>query len=445
MKGSTMLRRVSTAGLTVVLVLGFAACSKKATPNANPSSSTTASASATTPNLSGVTLEVAAEWQKDEQKNFQAVLTAFEQKTGAKIKYTSTGNDTATILGTRVAGGNPPDVALIPQPGLIQQFVTKNAVKALPAGVQDAVKANFAQTWQDLGTFNGSMYAVWFKAANKSTVWYRPDAFTTAGVTEPKTWDEFAKALGTLRDAGVTPLSVGGGDGWTLTDWFENVYIRSAGADMYDKLTKHEIPWTDPSVTNALTLLSNVWKTKSLLAPNALQTTFPDSVTQVFGTKKAAVVYEGDFVAGVISGSTKAKVGTDAKFFAFPNVGTSPASVIGGGDAAVMMKDSPGAQALMEFLASAESADIWVKLGGFTSPNKAVPLADYPDETSRQIATLLVNAEVFRFDMSDQTPSQFGGTPGQGMWKDLQTFLGNPASVTATAAKLEADAKAAYK
>jgi alpha-glucoside transport system substrate-binding protein len=439
--------------MLAALALTMSACNSKSnTPTASGSPSTSApasetpSASATAlPDLTGTTLEVAAEWQKDEQKSFQAVLKEFQTRTHAKIKYTSTGNDTATILGTRVAGGNPPDVALIPQPGLIQQFVDKKAVKALPQGVQDTVKANFAQTWQDLGTFGGQLYAVWFKAANKSTVWYRTDAFTQAGVSEPKTWDEFKAALGTLRDAGVTPLSVGGGDGWTLTDWFENVYLRSAGADNYDKLTKHQIPWTDPSVTTALNLLAEIWKDKTLLAPNGLQTTFPDSVTQVFGTKKAAVVYEGDFVAGVISGSTKSKVGTDAKFFPFPNVGSSPASVIGGGDAAVIMKDSPGAQALMQWLASPESADIWVKLGGFTSPNKGVPLTDYPDDIARSVAEQLVNAEVFKFDMSDLAPSQFGGTPGQGEWKDLQTFLGNPASATSTAAKLEADAKAAYK
>jgi ABC-type glycerol-3-phosphate transport system substrate-binding protein len=214
---------------------------------------------------------------------------------------------------------------------------------------------------------------------------------------------------------------------------------------MYDKLVKHQIPWTDPSVTKALTVLSDVWKQKTLIAPNALQNTFPDSVTQVFGTKKAAVVYEGDFVAGTITGSTTAKVGTDAKFFAFPSIDGSQPSVVGGGDAAVIMKDSAGSRALVKYLAGPESADIWVKLGGFTSPNKSVPLADYPDEISRQIGQQLVSASVFRFDMSDQTPSQFGGTPGQGEWRDLQQFLGNPTSVAATQTKLEKDAKAAYK
>jgi alpha-glucoside transport system substrate-binding protein len=448
-----MRTRIFATAALAALALGTLACSEdNPAPQASGSASTTPSTSVTPsatgvtlPDLKGTSLEVTAEWQKDEQKNFKAVLDEFASRTGAKIKYTSTGSDTATILGTRVAGGNPPDVALIPQPGLIQQFVTKKAAKPLPADVQTSLGTNYAQTWQDLATFGGQNYAVWFKAANKSTVWYRPDTFETAGISEPKTWEEFTAGLGTLRDAGVTPLSVAGGDGWTLTDWFENVYLRSAGPEAYDKLTKHEIAWTDPSVTKALQMLSDIWKDKTLLAPNALQTTFPDSVTQVFGTKKAAVVYEGDFVAGNIKDSTKAKVGTDAKFFPFPTIGTSAPSVIGGGDAAVMMKDNAGARALMLWLASPEAASIWVKLGGFTSPNKGVDPADYPDDTSRLIAEQLVNAEVFKFDMSDQTPSQFGGTPGQGEWKALQSFLGNPTSVTSTAAKLEADAKAAYK
>ncbi|MDQ6874388.1 MAG: ABC transporter substrate-binding protein [Actinomycetota bacterium] len=431
-----MKRTHVAAVLAVVAVAAAAGCS---------TSKKTKTSTSSTPSLKGKTVTVDAEWQKDEQKNFEAVLKGFTDKTGAKVQYTSTGSDTATILGTAIAGGNPPDVALIPQPGLIQQFLDKGAVKELPADVQATVKKNYSQVWQDLGTVNGKMVGVWFKAANKSTVWYRTDAFNAAGVQPPKTWDDFLKTLGTIRDSGVKPLSVAGGDGWTLTDWFENVYIRTAGADMYDKLTKHQIPWTDPSVKTALSTLGKLWGQKDLLAPNATQTSFPDSVTQVFGTKKAAVVYEGDFVAGVISGSTKAKVGTDAKFFPFPSINSSPDSVVGGGDAAVMMKDSPGARALMNYLATPEAADIWVKLGGFTSPNKSVNVADYPDDISRQVAQQLVAAQVFRFDMSDLAPAQFGGTPGQGEWKDLQGFLANPTSVDATAAQLEKDAAAAYK
>jgi hypothetical protein len=120
-------------------------------------------------------------------------------------------------------------------------------------------------------------------------------------------------------------------------------------------------------------------------------------------------------------------------------------AVVGGGDAAVMFKDTPATEALMAYLASPQSADIWVKLGGFTSPNKNVPLADYPDSVSRQIGQQLVSAKSFKFDMSDQEPSQFGGTPGQGEWKDLQDFLANPSNISGTMKKLEADAAKAYK
>ena len=43
----------------------------------------------------------------------------------------------------------------------------------------------------------------------------------------------------------MTPYSIGAADGWTLTDLFENIYLRTAGAEKYDQLTKHEILWTD--------------------------------------------------------------------------------------------------------------------------------------------------------------------------------------------------------
>ena len=68
----------------------------------------------------------------------------------------------------------------------------------------------------------------------------------------------------TLSASGVqVPISVGGGDGWTLTDWFENVYLRTAGSEKYDQLAHHEIKWTDPSVETALTTLKQIWGDRS--------------------------------------------------------------------------------------------------------------------------------------------------------------------------------------
>src|SRR5690606_1532911 len=127
-------------------------------------------------------------------------------------------------------------------------------------------------------------------------------------VTPPETWDDLVTASQTVSDSGATPWAVAGADGWTLTDWFENVYLSQAGPEMYDQLTEHEIPWTDPSVEEALNTLAEIWGGDGFVAAGALQTDFPGSVTEVFANGNAAMVYEGDFVAGVISGETDAVV-----------------------------------------------------------------------------------------------------------------------------------------
>ena len=62
----------------------------------------------------------------------------------------------------------------------------------------------------------------------------------------------------TISDFGVPPLSVGAANGWTLTDMFENVYLAQAGPELYDQLAAHEIPWTDPSVKDALTTMAEL-------------------------------------------------------------------------------------------------------------------------------------------------------------------------------------------
>ncbi len=413
------------------------------------STGATETSTLTLPKLNGTTLEVAAVWTGQEQKNFKQVLAEFEKRTGAKVTFVPAQDPIINFLGSKIAGGQPPDIALLPQPGAIKQAVQKGWAKPLGADAVKEVQKNYSQGWQDIGKVDGKQYGVYYKAANKSLVWYNAKVFENAGAKVPATWPDLLTTAQAVYDSGVTPFSVGGADGWTLTDWFENVYLSQAGPEKYDQLAQHKIKWTDPSVKQALTTLAQVWGKKGYIAGNAsgaLQTEFPASVTQTFtggDQPKAAMVYEGDFVQ-VNIGETKAKVGTDAKVFPFPAVG-STAPVVSGGDAAVIFKDSKGAQALATFLASPDAATIQAKLGGYLSPNKSVPNSAYPNEVQRTIAkSLIASGDDFRFDMSDQAPQAFGGTPGKGEWKDLQDFLQNPADVAGTQAKLEKDAAAAY-
>lgn len=403
------------------------------------------------PSLTGQKLEVAAVWTGPEQKNFVKVLDEFEKRTGATVKFVPTGDNTSTFLGTKIQGGQPPDVAFLPQVGVLRQFAAKGWLKEAGSAAQAQLSKNFSQGWQDLGAYKGKQYGVYAKAANKSLVWYNTAAFDTAGIkSTPTSWDEFLTTADTLYASGTGPVSVGGANGWTLTDWFENVYLSQAGPQKYDQLAEHKIKWTDPSVKQALTTLGKLFGNKNLVvggARGALQTDFPKSVTQTFtgSPAKAAMVYEGDFVSAFISANTKAKVGTDAKVFPFPAVDDGKAPVVSGGDVAVALKDSKGAQALLTFLASADAARIWASSGGFLSPNKSLELSAYPDDVSRAIAKSLIAAgDDFRFDMSDQAPAAFGGTDGKGEWKDLQDFLKNPKDIAGTQSSLEADAAKAY-
>lgn len=394
-------------------------------------------------------LTVVGIWTGDEQKSFQAVLDAFEAKyPNVKVKYNAAGDNTPTVLSTAVEGGNPPDVAAVGQPGLVKDFQAKDALKPI-AFAKDTIDAEYPEDLAKLGDIDGDLYSFVFKAANKSTVWFNVAAFSDAGVTPPGDWTQFLENAKTLGASGTPAYSIAGADGWTLTDLFENIYLRQAGPEKYDQLTDHEIPWTDQSVKDALTEMGKVFSDTDNIkggTAGALQTEFPGSVEAVFtDPAKAAQVMEGDFVPGVVASKTKLKPGTGYDQFAFPSINGAKNAVVGGGDSIVMFKDSPAAQALVEYLASADAQTVWAKRGGFSSPNKQVPADVYPDDLTRATATAIANAETFRFDMSDLAPVDFGGTPGQGEWKALQDFLDDPKDVDGTAAQLEKLAAKAYK
>ena len=404
----------------------------------------------TTVALTGESIEVV--WVRGddhpEGQAFIAVLAAFTAETGIEVNYTGLGDDLPTILSTRVAGGDPPDIAVLPQPGLLRDLVTRGALVPANQAVSDAMAASFAPVWSELATVDGTLYGVYFKASNKSTVFYRLDTFADLDITPPTTYAEWVTVSQTLVDNGFAPLAIGGADGWTLSDWFENIYVRTAGKALYDQLTNHEIPWTHPSVKEAFDVMGQLLGNEDFIATGsagALQMGFVDSVIAALGTDPTAVmVYEGDFVAGVASGETGTTAGVDFDFFPFPSIAGSPGAVLGGGDVAVALTDNPSAQKLLEFLATAEGVESWAATGGFLSPNSNLALDVYPDDVTRKSAEILVNAEIFVFDLSDLVPAALGGTAGAGIWGGLQNWLENPADVDAILAQIEAEAVAAF-
>jgi hypothetical protein len=380
-------------------------------------------------------------WTGAEAKSFGAVIKAFNKVyPKVKIKYKPVGNNIPTVLSTAIAGGHPPDMADIARPGLVRQYATQGKLKPITYA-KAAIARNFSPVWLNLATIKGKLYGIIFKASNKSLLWYNVPAFKAAGVTAPRTWAALLGAAKTIKASGVTPYSIGGSDGWTLTDLFENIYLRTFGPAKYAALTAHKIKWTDSTVKTALRTMASIVGDSANVAggtTGALQTNFPTSVSQVYtDPPKAAMVFEGDFVAGVILSSTKAKPITGFNASPFPAIKTAASGVEVGGDTLVTFRDTPAIRAFVRFLATPQAAAAWARLGGFATGNNKLSPKVYPDVITRATAVPIAKAKIVEFDMSDQQPAAFGGTVGQGEWKIFQDFVKDPKDIDGTASALE--------
>ena len=306
----------------------------------------------------------------------------------------------------------------------------RGALKELTGDAAAAIQANYSDAWKALGTIDGKLYGVYFKVANKSVIWYRTDKFDERGRPAAEDLGGVPGHLKTLSDAGITPMVAAGGDGWVVTDWFENVYLRVGGADKYDQLAKHTIPMDRSDRGQTLQFWPTTGARQSTSRadrPGGTGRPSPSrSPTSSARSPKSAMLFEGDFVAAEINKLAKVKVGEGAKFFDWPSINGSKPAVVTAGDQAVAFKDTPATMALMAFLASPEAAPIMAARAGSSRPNKNLDPSAYPDQPTEQLADAVVNAELLRFDLSDLTPQSFGGGTSAHMWVLLQEFLSKP-------------------
>src|SRR5262249_36102637 len=143
-----------------------------------------------------------------------------------------------------VKGGNPPDIADFPQPGLVQSLASQGYVVDLSKFMNmDWLKQNLAQSWLDLGQMTGKdgkqfTGGVVSKNSVKSLVWYNPKTFNAAGYKIPTTWDEMLKLSDQIVADGGTPWCIGiesqAATGWPGTDWIEDILLRTQPTSVYD-------------------------------------------------------------------------------------------------------------------------------------------------------------------------------------------------------------------
>jgi alpha-glucoside transport system substrate-binding protein len=366
-------------------------------------------------------------WGGSEQEAFQKVLDAFKTKTGITASYESVRQNYPTTLQTRIAGGNPPDVAIIPNIGFLRQFARQGSLKKIAdLGIDvTSLKSNYPPGILEIGQVDGTQYAIMVKFNSKSTMWYRPDKFKSLGVQTPKDWAGFIKLLGDIKAKGQAPLGLGAGDSWTLTDWFEEIYLRQTGGpDKYDQLFNGKLPWTDPSVQATVDAMKQALKDDYVAGgiKAALGRTFTDGIGQVFSANPQALIYfEGGFVGGIATGQTNTalKVGDTIDWFDFPASSFGNAVEIGG-DVISAFTTKPGVKEFVQYMTTSDAGSVWAATGAIISPVKSVPASAYPNDLAKREAAQVAGASAVRYDGSDTLPSGGGDDMGAALQDAIQ-------------------------
>jgi alpha-glucoside transport system substrate-binding protein len=385
----------------------------------------------------GGSITVTSLWGGSEEAAFQKVLDAFKAKTGVTATYAAQRTDYATVLQSKITSGSPPDVAIMPGLGFLRQFARSGGIKKISdLGIDPAsLDANYPPGILDPGKVDGELYGIMVKFNSKSTFWFRPDKLKAAGVATPASWTDLKAALDTLKTKGsATPLGLGAKDSWTLTDWFEEVYLRQNGADAYKKLFSPDGNWTDPTVTTAINSMLEVLNDKYVVGgiKGALGAAFTDGIAQAFGaTATADMYYEGGFVGGLATGQTNKdlKIGETIDWFNFPTFGGAgdTAAEIGGDEIAALTTN-PGVKEFITYMTTVDSGTTWAQTGAIISPVKAVDQSVYPNDLAKKEAAQVAGASAVVYDGSDTLPA---GSPDMGAMlqdaiqgKDLAGLLG---------------------
>ncbi len=389
-------------------------------------------------------------WSGEELDSFNAINAAFTKKTNIKVNVEGT-RDLPTVLNTRLRGNNLPDITGSPDLTTFHKLASQGKLLRLDSFFNmSEIQQNYAQTWINLASDNGGLYAVLPKANTKGTIWYNPKQFQANGYTTPTDWNGLIALSDQIAQSGKFPWSMGvesgASSGWPACDWIDQIYLGLNGPDLSDQWIAHKIPWTHSSVKNAFQMFGQIVHGNHYIngAPQSiLATNFQPATFLPFQSPPQSYMYYlGDFAAGFITTQFPNIVaGTDYNFFNFPTINPHfKGAITGGADMMLATKDNDGTRQFMQFMASAEAQEIWVKRGGATSVNKAVPLNAYPNDVARNSAKQLTQAATFHLGQDDSMPTAMETA----FWKASLAFIQNPSQLDSILSGLESTAQSVY-
>jgi len=395
---------------------------------------------------SGTTVTMFASIVSPESDSMQKSWADFSNCTGIKVAYEGS-SDFESQLPVRVSGGNAPDFAIIPQPGLLQQMVKTGKV-AKPPQQTVTNEGKWSNVWKNYGTVKGTFYAAPMSANMKSLVWYSPKAFAQAGYKVPGTWADLMTLSDTIAKAGNGKPWCGGigsgtATGWPATDWLEQVVLGKYGGDVYDKWISHDIKFSSPQIIDSMQTVANwmqnpAWVNGGFGDTKSIATTTFQSAGTPILTGKCWMLQQASFYEAQWPQGTKVGPDGDINAFYLPSVSASvPTRVVGGGEFVTAFSSRPEVQAVQNYLSTSDWATSRIKVApGWVSANEGVDKGVYNDPIDQLSAKYLTDTKAtFRFDASDLMPAAVGA--GQ-EWTSMTAWFGQGQSITQVAKDIDA-------
>lgn len=367
-----------------------------------------------------------------EADRLDASWELFEDCTGIDIEHEGSAEFEAQ-LNVRVDGGNAPDLAIFPQPGLLSQLAREGKLKRPPAAVKQNATRYFSADWVKYGTVDGVFYAAPADASVKSFVWYQPQMLEKGGYKVPTTWTELITLSDQLARDGIKPWCAGveSGDatGWPATDWLEDVLLRTAGAQTYDQWVNHQIPFDSAPIVAGLDRVGSILKNPTYVnagfgdAKSVVSTAWQEGGLPILQGKcafhRAASFYAAQWPEGT-------KIGPTGQVYAFylpPIDAAKGKPVLGAGGFVGAFADRPEVQSVQAYLSTPEWANSRASQGdgGWISASKGLDVANLKSPVDRLSYQILQDPKaVFRFDGSDLMPGSVGAGS---FWKAMVAWL----------------------
>jgi alpha-glucoside transport system substrate-binding protein len=383
-------------------------------------------------------IEIFGPYRGVEADNFAASLRGFEEETGIEVNYTGSANFVSDLQQRVESGLETPDIAVVPQPGLVTALIGRGLVTPLDEGTLAAIADNYGARAGDV-TQGAAGYVAPYRVAPKSLVWYRPDVFAGFGWEVPATFDELVELvdrIGTDDDAaaaGIAPwcfaMAAGTATGWAATDWAEDIVLHEAGLDVYDRWAAGTLAWDDPTIRQALTTFDelvvetgrSVGGLRSILQVDVTEASGP-----MFDAQPGCAMYkQASFAQSWFPDDLE--IGEDVDFFVMPGSDTAESSpMLVGADGLVQFGEDQRVDELMAYLVSPEGGREWAKRGGYLSARTSVDLDTYYTDADRQLAEVLLDGRPLRFDASDLMPAEIGAGL---LWTEISAWIAGASSL----------------